>query len=146
MVKGEASIVINRPIAEVFAFVADDRNASRWQPGVVSVRREPEGSTGVGTKVFEERIVFPNKRIIAVAEVVEFEEHQKIHERNTDGPMDVDDLTTFRAVEGGTEVTICLTLTPKGFLKLIEPFMGLRLQSEIMKGLRTLKPLLEGGQ
>lgn len=146
MVKGEASIVINRPIAEVFAFVADDRNASRWQPGVVNVRREPEGSTRVGTKVFEERVVFPNKRITAVAEVVEFEEQQKIHERNTDGPMDVDDLTTFRAVEGGTEVTICLALTPKGFLKLIGPFMGPRLRSDISKGLGNLKHLLEEEQ
>lgn len=50
MIDVEDSIVINRPIGEVFAFVADQTNAPRWQNGLEQVRRTTDGPPGVGTK------------------------------------------------------------------------------------------------
>ena len=50
MIEVEQSITINRPVKEVFAFVADQRNAPRWQSGLLEVRRTTEGTLGVGTK------------------------------------------------------------------------------------------------
>lgn len=35
MIKAEKSIVINRPIEEVFAYVSDQRNGPQWQSGLV---------------------------------------------------------------------------------------------------------------
>ncbi len=46
-----ASILINRPVHEVFAFVADLTNQSRWQPGVVSATVLGGGPVGVGTRI-----------------------------------------------------------------------------------------------
>jgi uncharacterized membrane protein len=46
MIDVEDSIVINRPIGEVFAFVADQTNAPRWQNGLEQVRRTTDGPPG----------------------------------------------------------------------------------------------------
>lgn len=45
----EASITINRPIAEVFAFVTDFSKATQYQPGIIEARVTSSGSVGVGT-------------------------------------------------------------------------------------------------
>ena len=46
----ETTVEISRPVAEVFAFVADQTNAPRWQNGLAEVRRLTEGPLGVGTE------------------------------------------------------------------------------------------------
>ncbi len=50
MIKVEDSIVIKRPVEEVFAFVADQRNAPQWQQGLLEVRRITDGPPGIGTR------------------------------------------------------------------------------------------------
>ena len=41
---------ISRPVAEVFAFVADQTNAPLWQNGLHEVRRLTEGPIGAGSQ------------------------------------------------------------------------------------------------
>ena len=50
MIRSESSIDINRPAADVFAFVADQTNAPRWQHGLDEVRRLTDGPIRVGTE------------------------------------------------------------------------------------------------
>ena len=49
------SIVVERPIEEVFAFVTDARNDPLWQAaaGLWESRLLPEGPVGVGTQILE---------------------------------------------------------------------------------------------
>ena len=42
------SIVIRRPVEQVFAFVTDLRNETRWQPEIELVRQTSAGELGVG--------------------------------------------------------------------------------------------------
>ena len=46
----QTRIEIDRPAGEVFAFVADQTNAPRWQRGLHEVRRITPGPVGVGTE------------------------------------------------------------------------------------------------
>ena len=46
----EGEIVINRPVEEVFAFVADERNESRYNPRMLRVRQTSSGPVGLGTR------------------------------------------------------------------------------------------------
>ena len=41
--------MIDRPSDDVFAYVADQRNATHWQSGIVEIRRLSDGPPGVGT-------------------------------------------------------------------------------------------------
>jgi uncharacterized protein YndB with AHSA1/START domain len=45
----EASVVINRPIEEVFAFLADGENDPKFSPRVLEIAKTTEGPPGVGT-------------------------------------------------------------------------------------------------
>jgi uncharacterized protein YndB with AHSA1/START domain len=43
------TVVIDRPIAEVFAFLADGTNDSKFSPRVLEIAKATEGPPGVGT-------------------------------------------------------------------------------------------------
>jgi uncharacterized protein YndB with AHSA1/START domain len=76
----KTTVEISRPVAEVFAFVADHTNAPRWQNGLSEVRRLTDGPLGVGTehefiRRFAGRKVATRNRFVAYEEAryVEFE-------------------------------------------------------------------------
>jgi uncharacterized protein YndB with AHSA1/START domain len=45
----EATVLVNRPIDEVFAFLADGENDPKFSPRVLEIRKTTEGPPGVGT-------------------------------------------------------------------------------------------------
>ncbi|MGW1773832.1 SRPBCC family protein [Streptomyces sp. NPDC002104] len=45
----EAGVEIDRPVAEVFAYLADGRNDPEFSPRVLRITRTPDGPTAVGT-------------------------------------------------------------------------------------------------
>ncbi|MFF3209079.1 SRPBCC family protein [Streptomyces sp. NPDC002886] len=45
----EASVEIDRPVAEVFAYLADGRNDPEFSPRVQRITRTPDGPTAIGT-------------------------------------------------------------------------------------------------
>ncbi|MEU4096694.1 SRPBCC family protein [Streptomyces sp. NPDC026673] len=45
----EAVVEVDRPVAEVFAFLADGRNDPKFSPRVQEIVRTPDGPTAVGT-------------------------------------------------------------------------------------------------
>ena len=47
--------VINRPIAEVFGFLAEGTNDPKFSPRVLEIRKEPDGPSRLGT-VFVSRV------------------------------------------------------------------------------------------
>ena len=49
VVQSTMIVAINRPIAQVFAFVANAETAPQWREDVVDVRRTTAGPIGVGT-------------------------------------------------------------------------------------------------
>jgi len=49
MINAEVSIIVSRPIEEVFAYVSDFRNTAQWQSGIVDVRQTSECPVGKGT-------------------------------------------------------------------------------------------------
>jgi uncharacterized protein YndB with AHSA1/START domain len=80
MIDLETRVEIARPVAEVFAFVADQTNAPRWQNGLHEVRRLTDGPLGVGTehefvRRFAGRTVATRNRFVAFEDgrYVEFE-------------------------------------------------------------------------
>ena len=46
----EGEIIINRPVQEVFDFVADERNEPRYNPRMLSVEQISDGPIGAGTR------------------------------------------------------------------------------------------------
>src|SRR5689334_7062786 len=80
------SIEIDRPAAEVFAYVAELDRHGEWQEAIVSARMEPPGPARVGTRNIEVRRVPGGPREIA-SEVTEYDPPRRVAARGLDGPI-----------------------------------------------------------
>jgi carbon monoxide dehydrogenase subunit G len=119
----EGTAVVDRPIDEVFAFLADGENDKDFSPRVLEIRKTTDGPPGVGT-VYASTVKDGGVKTQREFELTEFEAPTKIRwvERSknmvyvTEGGYDL-------APEGtGTRVTLFNTLEGKGFGKLVVGF------------------------
>jgi hypothetical protein len=119
-----ASTVIDRPIAEVFAFLADGTNDPKFSPRVQEIRQAADGPFGVGT-VFESTVKDAGMTTRRTFELTAFEAPTRIRwaERSSnmvtvpDGGYDLEPVSDTE-----TRVTIRNTFEGHGFGKLIAGF------------------------
>ena len=142
MTKLEASVVINRPTEEVFAFVADIEKMSQWMSELVEAKQTSEGPVGVGTTVNAVANVL-GRRAESIQEVAEYEPNSKFAIKSTSGPVATKDKFTFESVAGGTKVTRVTEAELGGFFKLAEPLVARMLRRQFETNFANLKDLLE---
>ncbi|HEY6411097.1 MAG TPA: SRPBCC family protein [Ktedonobacteraceae bacterium] len=142
MVKVETSIIIHRPIEEVFAYVSDFRNSPQWQAGIVEVRQTPESPVGRGTRVTFLR-TFLGRKIEGTSEMVEYEPPTKHTFKSTSGPLPITVSRIFEPTVEGTKVTIVLEMQPGGVFALAEPLIARSLRRDVEADFGNLKDLLE---
>jgi uncharacterized protein YndB with AHSA1/START domain len=138
------SIVIERPLEEVFAFVADPENDAQWTPMVTETRMTSEEPLGVGTR-YEQSGRFLGRSFEMVFEVTEYEPNRKIGQRLiTPGPLRMTSLCSVEAVSGGTRVTLTGEAQAGGFFWLLpDSIMVFPAQRMMRVTLTNLKELLE---
>ncbi len=142
MARIEASVVINRPIEEVFAFVTDFEKAPQWMSELVEAKQTSEGPVGVGTTI--SAVASPlGRRIESTQEVVEYEPNAKYAIKSTSGPVASKDGYTFEAVAGGTKITRVAEAEMSGFFRLAEPLAGRMMRRQFETNFANLKDLLE---
>ena len=116
MVRNEKTVVIHRPIEEVFAFVSDLENAPLWQPELLEVRRTTEGALGIGTKFASIR-KFMGRKVEAIAEFVAFRANSQVVFRSTSGPVPFDTSYLVESTAEGTRLMAMVELQPKGLMR-----------------------------
>ncbi len=71
MAHAERTITINRPVKDVYGFLLDGENNTRWRDGVTDIQRMPGKPAGVGA-VFKQGMSGPGgRRIDGDYEIVE---------------------------------------------------------------------------
>lgn len=142
----EESVIIERPVEELFGFLTAPENDLLWVSAAVERQIESEGPIGVGTRIrFVDRVA--GRRIEWRAEVTEYEPNVRTRIRSISGPMRVQGGKTFEPAQGGTRLTIELEAgSPIGALlgKLSDPFATRMLRRQIRADLARLKSVLEG--
>ena len=141
MIKAERTVVIDRPIGEVFAYVTDQTNTPNWQAGLVEMQRTTPGPIGIGTKHTGVRS-FLGRRMELANEYVAYEPGRLVTFRTTSGPP-LEASYLFEAVPGGTRLTSRVELQGAGLFGLLEPVIGAGLRREMKAALPALKALLE---
>jgi uncharacterized protein YndB with AHSA1/START domain len=118
----EATVVVDRPIEEVFDFLADGTNDPKFSPRVLDIAKTTEGEPGVGT-VYASTVKDAGVKTKREFKITEFERPtrirwQEISKNLVMAPEGGYDL----APEGeGTRVTIHNVLEGHGLGKLLEP-------------------------
>ena len=141
MIHIEESIIINRPIEEVFAFTSETKNLPLWQTDVVEARHTPEGPVQVGTKMMLVRAMM-GRKIEGTADIVEYAPPTRYAYKTTSGP-EVTGENTCEAVAGGTRFTTTFDMQTGGFFSLADPLVSRTIKRSVESGLGTLKALLE---
>jgi uncharacterized membrane protein len=142
MIKVEASIVINRPIEEVFAFLSDMENNLKWRSSQIEVKKTSEGPIGVGTTYRMVNNVL-GRRIETEAEVIEYKPNRKFTSKDNSGNFPLVAQRIFEPVEGGTQVRGVLEAEPVGFFKLAGPLLESMAKRRVQADLANLKGMME---
>jgi len=143
-VKVEHTLVINQPVAKVFAALTDFENEPRWQTGLLESRHTPAGPVGIGTKVTQIRKFF-GRPVETIGEVVEYEMNQKMVSRSTPENPPPSFKTVYRVepIDDHTRLFYSIELKGQGFFKLIQPFIKRSITKDVITRFNTLKSLLE---
>jgi Polyketide cyclase / dehydrase and lipid transport len=118
-----ATATINRPIDEVFAFLADGTNDRKFSPRVLEITKKTDGPIGVGT-VYSSAVKDAGLKSSREFELTEFEQPTKIRwtERSKnsitvpDGGYDLEP-----AGDGATRMTISNAFEAHGIGKVLLP-------------------------
>ena len=120
----EATAEVNRPVEEVFAFLAEGTNDPKFSPRVQEITKTPEGPTAVGT-VFTSTVKDAGMKTGRTFRITEFEAPHRIRWTETSK-------NTVTADEGGydleatgpgtTKVRIFNVLEGHGIGKLVVGF------------------------
>jgi hypothetical protein len=139
--------VVDRPILEVFAFLAAGSNDPKFSPRVLEMRNASDGPVGVGT-VFQSRVKDAGITTSRTFELTEFEAPTKIRwtERSKnmvtvpEGGYDLEALG-----DGQTRVTIHNRLEGHGVGKLLVGFATKQAIKEAPELAQRIKAAVEAG-
>jgi uncharacterized membrane protein len=145
MTKIERSIVIDRPVAEVWDFVHDLTKDPLWQTTLVESRPLTEGPMRVGTRWAEVR-KFLGVRIEVTLEVTEYEPTSRSAIKAVSGPIPLSGGYRLEPLDGSTRFTVTGELDAHGLFKLAEPVFARMVGRELEANLGHLKDLLEAGE
>ena len=142
MIKSEKTIVINRPIEEVFAFMGNLENGPQWQPGLLEVRRVSDGPLGIGTKFSFVR-QFMGRKMEAISECIYYKLNSELAFKSSTGPMAFTFSWLFEPTAEGTQLTALIKMQPKGFMGLAEPLIAANVGRDMETQFGDLKNLIE---
>ncbi len=140
----ERTVTIERPIEEVFEYVATPENDPTWIPTSLKHERTSPGPMRVGMTTQEDQEFF-GRTSRDTWEVTEYEPPAVIAYRATSGQLPIVIRLRFEPSDGGTRITHAIDMEPRGiFYKALAPMMPWAIQWGLGRVHRTLKDLLEG--
>lgn len=140
MIDETHTVTINRPVDEVFDFVADPSNEPDWHFDVTEVLRPKDGPYELGEK-FQWVVKFGGSKIYSV-EVTALEPNRLIEITTREGAVLPVLTHTFQQDGNGTRYTRRVRFETKGLLRVMAPVMK-RLNNPNTRWAENLKEVLE---
>ena len=146
----ESTVIIERPVEEVFGFVLDLTNIPSTDPSVRSVEKTSEGPTEAGTTFLMRQEAPPVGKVReARVRYTAVEPNRNIEFEAMVGPITPTARLSFEQANGGTKVTFRGEPNPVGPLKIISPLIsrqGQRMWDKRLAGLKSTLEAPEGYQ
>jgi hypothetical protein len=136
-------IDIDRPIDVVSGFASNPDNAPLWYVNIKSVEWESAPPLRVGSRVaFVAH--FLGRRLAYTYEVIVSEPASRLVMRTSQGPFPMETSYEWRSAgPSRTTMTLRNRGVPRGFSKLLQPFMALAMRRANRADLARLKMILE---
>ena len=136
------SVVIARPVCEVFAFVADHENLPAWTVGVTESQRISVGPPADGAAY---RVVgsLLGRSVESSYQVTAFD-HDRGFEGTMTSPMfGFREQYRFEPAGDATLVSMSAAVEPRGVFRLLTPVMTIGVRRQVKADHRRLKTVLE---
>ena len=143
MIDITVSTTINRPVGEVFAFVAEMENEPQWHTDILEAERLTDGEVGKGTNYRVQFRPQPMSPSEATVEIVEFEADRRIVSQADMGNMKPTMTYVFEEAEGGTQVTRRIQIGTSGMMTLMSPMIKMMVRRRNVGFVDKLKQVLE---
>lgn len=138
----ENTVTIQRPVKDVFAFLADFENIPAWNYAIVETKKTSPGPVGVGTTYRQLRSI--PSRSEEGFEVTAFEPTSRLEVHGDIGPFNATISYLLTPTNAGTRLTNAVDLQPaSGALRLLAPLAASRVKTAVAANLDKLKQLLE---
>lgn len=116
----EGEITIDRPVAEVFDFVADERNEPRYNTKMIDVEKVSPGPISRGTRFRATSRSMGRISVMAI-EFTDFDRPAQISSSTALAGMDVHGAVTFGRAGSSTRMRWSWNMHPRGAVRLITP-------------------------
>ncbi len=140
----EVDIHIDRPSAEVFAFISNFENNPKWQNGMRSCTITSGGDFGVGS-TYDQVAHMANREIFSSFEVIEYSPGRRVKATTTKSTFPITFTRVVDADQGGSRVRAIIEGDASGVYKLLSPIMNVMVKRSINADYARLKDLLEVG-
>jgi len=139
------SLVIRRPVEEVFTFVSNYQNSPRWVSGALEHTKVSAGPIGVGTVIRTTGRTM-GVHVEAMRIVTAYEPYAKYAFKSEYRQVPLTTTFFFEPVQGGTRLTIAVEGEPAGLFKAATPLVLGTIRQQFEGDLRRLKSLLEDSE
>lgn len=141
----EYSVVINKPVEQVWNFLTDFQNTPKWDIGVLETRKTSEGPAGLGT-TFQNIGPFLGRTSFREYKVTEYEPPKKVTVKLMTPAKFIRNAEVtyiFEPAQNGTRLSFVGGVEMGGFFKLFQPILLRRAKKDGQGDLANLKRLLE---
>ena len=138
-------IVLNRPVAQVWAYASEPTNAPAWYANIRSARWRTAPPLAIGSQ-FDFEAAFLGRPLAYTYEVVELVPQQRLRMRTSSGPFPME--TTYEWEPEGpdrTHMTLRNRGRPSGFVSVAAPVLAKAMRRANREDLARLKAVLEAG-
>jgi carbon monoxide dehydrogenase subunit G len=138
------TLTIQRPVDDVFAFLADFENVPTWNYAIVQTKKTSPGPVGVGTTYRQTRSI--PTRSEEGFKVTVFEPTTRLEVHGDIGPFTATISYLLAPVGDGTQLINVVDLeSASGAGRLLAPLATSRVKTAVAANLDRLKQLLEAG-
>ena len=117
----QRTVVVDKPLDEVFAYLSDFTTTTEWDPGTVTTVLD-RGDGGIGT-TYLNTSAFLGRRTQLTYVVRELVPGERIRLQGENQTVIATDTMSFRRVGTGTEVTYAAEFTFKGPARFLAPLL-----------------------
>jgi len=138
----KASVIINKQVDEVFAYVIDVKTWPSWESGLLKAEQTSEGPLNVGTTFKGVNQAF-RQQMEWTSEITNYVPGKSWGQKIVSKGWSTDESLAFEPFAGNTKFTLISELEIGGFFRLVAPFLARKMQKQIEKNLVRLKDILE---
>jgi hypothetical protein len=143
MVRIEGEIAIDRPVDEVFDFVADERNEPRYNPRILRVEKLTPGPIGQGTRFRAETTTMGRTAGIAI-QYTAYQRPRRLGSSIQMSAADIQGTLSFDPTAGGTRMGWTWDVRLRGWYRLLTPIIARSGRRQEQATWAGLKQFLEG--